>query len=363
MDNNQNYERYYYSFLKESEKRLYKFMANCLLNNQRKFIYILNEENVDLINENLPVFTYKIDEFIVATKVWNALMLDYPEFYYVDINDFNQEGNIILMGKEYDYYSQDEIKYINNELNLILSEFKDINDDYELELKVDEFISNNYVYDNETENYYVDENDLDFSFDKWKRHKEKFTVAGLIKYKKGVCSAFSLLAQYILQNKGIKVCNIETEIKSDSSEVIGHRLIAPYIKDSYYFLDVTFNNNFSKNKIFPYRMFFNMNIFEAEKYYNFFIEDTFPSCLKDTYNYYNQIGYSFNNILDFKNKFEKHLLNNLNHKFYFYFKVNFSDESSLIKECIYEITNKHQIDKNKVIIKQFNNYYTVIYSI
>ena len=192
--------RFYYSKLNTAEKRLYKFMADCLINNQYKFIYI-NEFDTVPVNNDLPMFVYKIDEFIIASKVWTSLIMDCPEFYYVEEYDFILDDNVALMGKENPYYTQTEIEEINKALDDIYHNFDHLNDEYEIELAVNDYIINNYQYDYETTDYYIDENDWMFDINLWRRSREKFNVVGLIKYKKGVCSAFTHLAQYIFQRK------------------------------------------------------------------------------------------------------------------------------------------------------------------
>ena len=76
-------KRYYYTKLNDSEKRLYEFMVDCLMNNQMKFIYKYEFDDIDLNSNVLPVFTASLFESIIMTKVWTYMLLDFPEFYFV----------------------------------------------------------------------------------------------------------------------------------------------------------------------------------------------------------------------------------------------------------------------------------------
>ena len=359
--------RYFYNHLTDGEKRLYRFMFDCLIKNIRKFIYIDKGEIYDedlLRKTNLPVFKCKDEEYIFILKVWNAIAWDCPEFYFIDIYDFLWDENIVIMGKREDYYSAKEISEINQKLEEIYHKFDGIEDQFAVEVAVNEYISNNYDYDNLTEDYYEYSDSEKFDIKKWRRYKEKYNVAGLIKYNTGVCSAMAYLAQYIMQRKGLKVVNIEGKLKSDGEDSEGHRWLAINFEGKYYYLDVTWNNTFSKDKMDPQNMFFNVPLKEVEDYYILFdreYEDVVCDC--EDYNYYNKMNLYFLDGEKLQVALKKHILStekngNWN---YYYFKTAVSLSKNEVLKIIKEVLDECNIKNEEYKLKKVNQYYTVAF--
>lgn len=358
--------RYQYSHLSEANKRLYRFMVSCLLKKQRRFLFIDEFDEVLDKDEykSLPIFNHKSAENVSLVGVWNAIMWDCPEFYFVDIFDLNSlDPTYVIMGKVDAYYTDREIDEINEELEEILHNFDGITDEFELELAVTKFISKNYTYDNETIDYYVDYNDLSFDINKWKRYKEKYSVAGLIKYKTGVCSAMALLAQFIFQRKGMKVVNMEGRASNSNGVIDGHRWLAVNLEGDYYYLDVTWENTLSKDLNNPQFMFFNIDSKEALEYYQIY-ENEYNDVICDStkYNYYHKMGRYFDSLSKLKKVFEKYLLTNFdtNVDNYFYFKISNDLIDGEVRKSLLEIKNKYWDASWKWKVRKINSYYSII---
>ena len=357
--------RYTYSHLSDADKRLYRFMVSCLLNKQRRFLFVdeFDEMNNEEVNTNLSIFNHKSRENVSLVGVWNAIMFDCPEFYYVDIFDLNWLNTMVVMGKDEPYYTDEEIDYINEKLEELLHNFDDINDEFELELAVIQFINKNYTYDEDTIDYYVPYDDPNFDINKWKRYKEKYNIVGLIKYNTGVCSAMSLLAQFIFQRKGMKVVNMEGRATNSKGIIDGHRWLAVNLNGKYYYLDVTFENALSTNKNNPPYMFFNIESKEALKYYLIY-ENEYEDvvCNSTKYNYYHKMGLYFSSLDTLKDVFEKYLLTDFDTSIdnYFYFKISDDLIDVDVRKTILEIKKKYWDSSWKWNIRRINSYYALI---
>lgn len=201
--------RYYYSTLNRNEKKLYRIMAENLLNRKYEFEYDIPWKNLNFI------------------KVHDAIRNDFPELFYIDNNPicWGEKGVIKVLNKI--YYNDNEILKLNARLEEILHKFDNITDPFELQEAVTEFICREYTYS-------LDERGP-------KTRQERHNVVGLLKRKKGVCSAFSKLAQFIFQRRGIPVAYIGAETTDESvpDEENAHAWLAVKHGDSYYHWDIT----------------------------------------------------------------------------------------------------------------------------
>lgn len=356
-------KRYYYTKLNDSEKRLYEFMVDCLMNNQMKFIYKYEFDDIDLNSNVLPVFTASLLESIIMTKVWTYMLLDFPEFYFVHEFEFYQDGNIVYMGSKKPYYEVCEINEINKKLEGILLNFESLTDEYEIVYAVNDYICKNYEYDNVTKDYYINPNNSDsFDISIWKRHREKFTVAGLVKYGIGVCSALSGLAQFILQRKGIKAVNV---FGNKENENFGHKWLLVNLDDEYYNLDVTFNNTLSNDPSLPQNMFLNNN-YDLSKYIYLPSEEDECKLLKNSkalkFNYYVMNDLYFDRIDLLLEKIYSFIINSDKYKVnYLYFSIDSNLNKTVnIRNIISENLESINIKFETFEIVSKYNYYTMI---
>ncbi|MBO5328641.1 MAG: hypothetical protein J6B04_05670 [Clostridia bacterium] len=255
--------RYYYTTLNREEKRLYRAIVENFLNFNYDFAY-----DVPWIRINV-------------VKAYQAVLDDWPELYYVEHNalDWGREGRFKLLYKV--KYSKSEILKLNEKLERILRKFDEIKDPFELQVAVTDFICDEYVYFKEAKGK--------------KAGLEIFTVAGLLKRKKGVCAAFSKLAQFIFQRRGIPVAYLVAE-STDLEDVPEgenyHAWLAVKHENSYYHWDITAIHSNSKDaELNKYDKF---NITDKEMIESGYAYD--PTlykgvvCDKTDYNYYRRKG-------------------------------------------------------------------------
>lgn len=164
---------------------------------------------------------------------------------------------------------------------------------------------------------------------------EKYSVVGLIKYGKAVCSGYSLLAQYIFQSKGISVINVEGRPYNEKDETIGHRWLMINIDGDYYHYDVTWNSLLSKNLSLPQNVVFNIPTDEALKLYIFDEDYCNISSNSINHNYYNRVGKYYKDLLSISNAVSNFLKSS---ESYFHFKISndlrMEDVINLIKEIL-----------------------------
>ena len=271
LDNKYNLDiRFFYNTLNENEKKLYEIMVESFKNQEYAF--------------DFPIML-DVNYF----RTYDAVLYDFPELFYVDYNSLMLDGvdRLTLFGKT--YYTKAEIDKLNCKLDKILHKFDRITDPIELQKSVMDFIAKEYTYCMDSKGE--------------KSSREVHTVAGLLKRKKGVCSAFAKLAQYIFQNHGIPTIYMigvsrDTSIKEEDNS---HAWLCVKLGGSYYHFDPTAMLNQSGcNEDIYYDEF---NITDEQKLENYYYEDeAYKSivCDKSDYNYFNYNGLYFNTYDEIK---------------------------------------------------------------
>lgn len=206
--------RYFYTTLNRYEKRLYKIIAESLLKREYKITY-----------------DKSLWGHIDISKAYYAVIDDFPELFYLDTSYINWGGIgeiRVFAGRR--LYTDKEIEELNAKLDEIYHKFDHITDPFELEVAVNDFICTEYTYSMDGRGA--------------KTSLERHTPIGLIKRKKGVCSAFSQLAQYIFVRRGIRtvyfVGESNTSISKNERDSY-HAWLAVMLGGHYYHLDITDN--------------------------------------------------------------------------------------------------------------------------
>lgn len=279
--------RYNYTRMNAAEKRLYLFMVERILKRELRFYYIsiyaydsfFTSEN-QTIDETLPVFTYDFDDYIDVAKVYDGIIWDWPELFYIARSELTVESEYLLaIGGGVAEYTDEEIGEINARLAEILHKFDDIQGEFELELAVHDYIINDYDYDFENSAY------------AGREHRELFTVVGLLKRHKGVCGGLSLLMQYVLQQRGILVANI---VSAPTEEYESHSWLIVRINGAFYHVDLTFDEDCSKALDEPQYTHFNVTDDEIMTDHNY-AKAEYPDlpCSSTADNYYHKKGLFF----------------------------------------------------------------------
>jgi len=323
--------RYHYTRLNENEKRLYVFWVELFLKEQFDFIYTYTDKlKDDEEPAGLPVFRYDMyatEDFISEPAVLSAIQDDWPELYYITSSCYDFfPHNVMSITRGRDDYTSEEIAELNARLDEILHSFDHIEDDFELEVAVHDYITREFDYD-----YGVD------TYDE-KRKRECFTVAGMLKYGCGVCAAFAALMQFVLQRRGIPVVNLTGDAGAPG-DVDLHAWLAVKIKGNYYHLDITFNEGRTKNPEFPQYMFFNVTDEEirADHVFNY---DDYPGivCSCTDYNYFRGRGLYFTTEEEITAAVQKFVNDNIDcpDNLYYYFRVPTDFEEKSIRSALRE---------------------------
>ena len=263
--------RFFYNTLNRAEKKLYRHMVEKISKQEYEFSYDITSS------------------FINYFKTYDAVINDFPEFFYADYNaiEWIEVGKLKLALKV--NYSSEEIAKLNKGLDEIYRKFDRVTDNFELQEAVTEFICKEYTYS-----------------DKYRGKREEqeiHTVAGLLKKKKGVCSAFAKLAQYIFQKRGIQTVytvgdgndeSIPEELRSHAWLMINH-------EGNYYHWDITaIMSDYKDEDTTQYADF---NITDKEMLENYtYTDKVYESivCDKTDYNYYHKKGLYFKTYEEMK---------------------------------------------------------------
>lgn len=263
--------RFFYTTLNRAEKKLY-----------RTFVEKLAKQEYEFEFEITP-------QFIDFYKTYDAVINDFPEFFYADNNaiEWVELGKLRLGCKV--YYKPSEIKKIQDKMERILHKFDHITDSFELQVAVTDYICKEYTYSKE----YKSE----------KSRQEMHTLVGPIKRKKGVCSAFTKLAQFIFQRRGIPTVYMigNSKDKTIPEEDNSHAWLCVKMGGSYYHWDITaMMTDYGAYDLVMYEEF---NITDKEKLENYVYEDEIYKtivCDKTDYNYYVKKGLFFNTYDEIK---------------------------------------------------------------
>lgn len=334
MTDNYNLKcRYNYNRMNESEKELYLFLVERIMKRELRFYYIsiysyeylFMPEN-DEVDRTLPVFIYNFDNYIDIDKVYDGLIWDWPELFYIARSVLSFERDFLLtIGDGTTEYSEEEIDAITAQLNEISHKFDGIADEFELELAVRDYIIGDYDYDYEFLSY------------KGQEERELFTVVSLLKRQKGVCGGMSLLMQYILQQHGILVANIYSE---KTEEEDAHAWLVVQINGDFYHIDLTFDEDYSKRIDEPQYMYFNVTDDEISLDHNYKREN-YPDikCNSRKDNYYVRKGLYFNDIEEVFTALSRFIESNhaKEGNVPFYFRMQDELSADIIEEALPEI--------------------------
>ena len=177
-------ERYYYRHLGENAKRLYLEMLEGFFRLELSYSYRATVELLD------------------SGDAFEAIRWDYPELFFIqrsigvgetdenfdDYYRMDEDGTVTAtLGI---YYTKEEIREILARLDAVYHEFDGITDPFELELAAYRYAIENFEYADEYRE--LEGRSLD----------EVYTLAGLMRNGRGVCTAYTRFIQYILSRRG-----------------------------------------------------------------------------------------------------------------------------------------------------------------
>lgn len=201
---------FYYNLLSDEDKKIYS-----------EILYILND-----MSEDVALSTLDND---VVDKVFNYVLYDHPEIYYVSgytfvrylVNDvpntLTLSGTYTVSKKEKEYYDGKISEYTDEFMNNIKSDIPSF-DDYSVAKYIYEYIINGTDYDADAPN---------------NQNITSVMVTG-----RSVCAGYAKTAQYLLN-----MCGIDTTIVMGSvKEGEAHSWNILNVDDAYYYMDVTWGD-------------------------------------------------------------------------------------------------------------------------
>lgn len=339
--------RYYYGQMNVSEQRLYMFMVDLFLNYKYQFYFAYSKEMLPPDLEDLPIFIANYEEgYVDLEKVFDGIVWDWPELFYIARCYLECEFSKISIVHQVEY-TIEEIQKIRAEMDRILHLFDHLDDDFEIELAVRDYIIDRFDYDDDC---------YDLTGDV---EQEQFTVAVLLKRGKGVCAGYSLLAQYIFQRRGIFVANVIQKVAEDDEEE--HSWLIVKIKGNYYHLDLTFDEAESKDPDKAQYMYFNLTTQEilVDHYFN---QEDYPSliCNSTECGYYQYKGLYFTTLEQVEQKVTEFIEKNRESgkTKYLYFRMKDDSENKAVAKICAKHTNGI-VDKKSIFTHNECGYYVI----
>lgn len=197
---------YYYQSLSTKEKKIYKNIYNCILDNAKKV-------------------TISSSDYELVQKINNYVLYDHPEIYYLDYFELQNQVDICNYIPTYSY-SKDEQKELNIQLEAIRNDF--INSipadasDYDKLKRIYQYVIEKCRYvDNAKDN--------------------QFITSALL-YEETVCSGYVKAIQYLCEALGIKSAYIVGKESGASDDEANHAWNLICLEDDYYYLDATWGD-------------------------------------------------------------------------------------------------------------------------
>jgi hypothetical protein len=262
------------------------------------------------------------DDYLDFNKVYEALIWDTPELFYIQhlYDVYRADGTYTIGDEGQPVYTDGEIAEINQRLEEILHRFDGIEDEFELELAVHDFITESYDFE---EQYPFEEQKNHPEWAQDMRYHDIFTVAGAVKTGKAVCGGLIRMAQLILQRKGMEVANIVSDFVEDGEKGI-HSWLAVKIEGEWYHLDLTVNECETQDKDYPQYTHFNVTD-EEISVDHVLVPELYPgiTCTATSANYYVKKGLYFTMPEQIENAFYEYMKDKIawEKTHYYYFRT------------------------------------------
>ena len=172
-----------------------------------------------------------------AMAIWHLVILDNPEFYFVEKSVKTSSTDILILCNDL-YANYEQRKTIDDEI----TELKIIKFDGDVLKKISEI--HDYVIDNMSYAYeYVNNEKVA------KTNFDSYELSGALLYKEGVCEAYCKLFGYLLKCNGIKSIMYVGDGILLSGKSVRHSWTLVEIDNLYYGFDLTWNDS-NSNRAF-----------------------------------------------------------------------------------------------------------------
>ncbi len=211
--------------LKQSQEGLYAYER---LTNSGKTLYVEILSVLQSMSENVPVSTTSSD---AIDLVFNYVMLDHPEIFYVDgyrYTNYTVGDEITKVSFSGNYtYNSDEVArkqaLINQAVNECLAGAPSSTDDY---------YAIKYIYEYLIQNTEYDANNPDNQ-----------NICSVFIDKKSVCNGYAKAAQYLLNKLGIQTLLVTGTVNTKRARDVRHAWNIVLCNDLYYHFDATWGDS------------------------------------------------------------------------------------------------------------------------
>lgn len=275
---------YYYERLTDSQKNIYRAIANGVMN-----------LNTDIIVDVAKDSQYNNTKTEIEVAL-NAFLADHPEVFY--INDTYEISFIdaivikkVTLKLSYISDSKEEINYmkqeISNEIEKINSKLTNVETDYEKELLIHDLLAANIDY---------------YKYDDYNNIPNiKHTVYGALVQNSAVCDGITKAFQIVLSKN-----DIESVFVTGETEDVAHAWCKVKIGGDYYNVDLTSDKTINEiNKSLVVHSYFNVTDTEILKTHLIDNNESMPSCISSKYNYYVYNDYMITHLDNFEYKLSK----------------------------------------------------------
>lgn len=300
------YDRYYYSILSSSDKKIYKTIYNGIQN---------FETSITVPKSSVSL-----------KKIVQYIGFDNPHIFYVDFNHFTFSASVLSFTLNLTYwYTKQKSEEINDKIQTVykkmLSRIKG-KTDCEKEKSVHDLLIENVVYDTVASQ----------NFNKY--HSRSNSILGVLFYKTAVCEGIAKTTKILLNLLDIK-CIVATGMAG--GELHAWNIVK--IDGEPYQLDVTWDINLSTKDVFRYDYF---NLTDKEMVVDHNPNIRYPTCISDKNNYFHKNKLVAKNLLDI----EKIIVSSKLHKKKFItFKYVGADFEKAIKSAVNMASTVKEFDR------------------
>jgi len=337
-----NTSTYHYEKLTDREKRIYRTIANGVMN--------LDENIILEVTKSNNYSTIK-DEIEIAL---NAFFADHPEVFYInDKYEISFVDTLVIKTIKLKLsYISDNMEEINNMKEELYCEIDNINsklinckNDYEKELLIHDLIAKDVTY---------------FTYDNYEDIPNiKHTAYGALVDKSAVCDGITKAFQIVLSEN-----SIDSVFVTGSSEGVPHAWCKVKLEDDYYNVDLTSDKAInSSDKSLVIHSYFNITDEEVSKTHTFDNNLNLPSATATKYNYYIHNDYTISYFDSFQYELEQIIESQASKTLLEFNVVGITEAPAKMVEALYNLnfnnykTNNitkvqyHKINDNYIVVK------------
>lgn len=304
---------FYYDQLTEQEQTAYRAVLYGVSHNQDKF-YIGNGYTSESIHRIMYAFTFDYPEYFWCRQ-YQAEIYNDQSYYLIFEKDANREQEVAELKEQADQIVQD--------IMAKKGKYKQIKAIYDYIIDHTEYVENSQ-YDQD--------------------------IRSVLLYQKSVCSGYAKTFQYLCKQLGIACTTVNGYSMGWGSTKIPHTWNLLYLKDQYYWMDVTWGDsqNIAQESDINYGYFMTtddpfLNSHKIDEYMDYHIRGntmfTYPECQDETMGYYYKKGCFFKSYN--KKKIKQYLSSRLSKNLHARIELQFAGKKAYKKAYRDLIRNRY----------------------